>query len=873
MLACAFLRFIPIQEVAMQCRVVTACLTVCLAFVLARPADALVLVKDGQPVAQVVVDVRGAEGANGQVLKDAASWLAQELQKSSGATLPVAEKVEGPALVVALASAYPEALVATQLAASPEAYAIVTLNDRLYLLGNSAAGTRHAVAHLLRHLGFRYFAPSPTWHVIPRKPTIDVDLTVADAPALVQRSIWYAYGQGDQKELQANYQRWAQGNRLSTVQVMATGHSYAHIIGRNEAEFAKHPEYFALLENGERDTKRAPAARKFCTSNAGLIELVVQDRIRLLEENRKQNPLAYMVSVDPSDGQGTCLCDACAKLGTTTDRVFHLANAVAQGIRAKYPDGWVGLYAYSSHRLPPTIAIEPNVYVQVAMGFNRTQYSLPELVEKWSEKVGAIGLREYYGVEAWDWGLPGRMRGSHVDYHRKWIPYYAQRKLNAINAETNANWGAQSLGLYVAAAMMWDSAADVDALVDEYFQLAFAEASEPMRELQKKFDQAPPLRPATISPLFEDLAKAYGIVKTPAVKARLIDLMAYLEYVAVYREFELAASREPSRNNAYYDALRPLMQYAWQIRGRDTAHYYALARRLTNGLPVADNRLDFYLSNKEQPPVWMTGEQLSDADVIQRFEARRAKLAGEDDPNVAFSRFLEPVRVPGDDAGPSQLANDPAEEGVAAFRQKLIGYLPVAGKQTVELFVQPTDKLVQVSVFEPNGTLAKEQTITDTSAFTRVAIDLPRANDYRVEFVGDAKIRVPATVALLIEASAANPAWLDMSGPMYFYVPGGTKQIIVDADPRLSVQVPGAPGAAQRIDIAPAQRLSGKQYAVIEVPQGAAGRVWHTTNQTRGKVMLLNVPPLLSLHRGTVYVPREVAEGDRLTTSGSVDPE
>ncbi len=109
-----------------------------------------------------------------------------------------------------------------------------------------------------------------------------------------------------------------------------------------------------------------------------------------------------MVSMDPSDGQGTCHCESCKKLGTTTDRVFHLANAVARQLNRDDPRGWVGLYAYSSHRLSPTIDVEPNVRVQVALGFNRTQFSLPELVERWSKKVSAIGLREYYGVKAWD---------------------------------------------------------------------------------------------------------------------------------------------------------------------------------------------------------------------------------------------------------------------------------------------------------------------------------------------------------------------------------------------------------------------------------------------------------------------------------------
>ena len=196
-----------------------------------------------------------------------------------------------------------------------------------------------------------------------------------------------------------------------------------------------------------------------------------------------------MVSVDPSDGEGTCHCPECAKLGTTTDRVLHLANFVARKLREKHPEAWVGLYAYSTHRLPPTIAVEPNVYVQVAMGFNRTQYTLAELVELWSKKAGAVGLREYYGVEAWDWGLPGRMRGSQVDYHRRWIPYFAERNVNAVNAETNSNWGGQTLGHYVAAQLMWNPQADVDALVDEFFRLSFGERrrrSQALRQVRRR---------------------------------------------------------------------------------------------------------------------------------------------------------------------------------------------------------------------------------------------------------------------------------------------------------------------------------------------------------------------------------------------------
>ena len=841
------------------------------AFAAASAQADVVLVSDGEAAARIVVDTRNAGGANDQELRSAGNWLAEAIQQATGAELPIVDAAgEGPTVIIARCDAYPDiAAQAGAASTSFDAYVVATQGDRLYLLGNTASGARYAVAHLLRHLGFRYYAPSPVWHVVPTLEDVIVDLNVTESPALLQRSVWYAYGFGGDKTMQANYKRWVEGNRLSAKRVVSTGHSYGNIVSRNTEAFEQHPEFYAMNEEGERPQPRSPNAAKFCVSNPQLVQLVIDDRIKLFEQQRERNPNAFMVSVDPSDGQGTCHCENCAALGTTTDRVFHLANAVARALREKHSDGWVGLYAYSSHRLPPTIDVEPNVYVQVAMGFNRTQYTLPQLVEKWSEKVEAVGLREYYGVEAWDWGLPGRLRGAQVDYHRRWIPYYAQRKVNAINAESNSNWGAQSLGLHVAAEMMWDPSVDVDQLIDEYFQLAFGKAAEPMRALQAKFDEAPSLRPTMLTPMFNDVAEAFQLAESPEVKRRVIDMMAYLEYVAQYRDFDLVANREPSRNDRYYDALLPLMQYAWQTRHRDMIHYYALARRLCNGLPKTDNRLDFYIGNKEQTPVWMAGEPLSDEQVIERFQQRRTELAGIDDPSVSFSRMFEAVNVPGEDAGSSRVIRT-EEEGVVSFRDRLVGYLPVGAAQSIELLLQPVGRSVRVAFYQPNGTLIQEQTITDQDGYTPVTITFDRANDYRVEFKGKAKLKIAPDVPLMIEASIANPAWIDMSGPMYFYVPRATTQVVADGQPRLSLHVPGV---QKRLDVTPAKHEPDREYVIVDVPEGAAGQVWHTSSLTRGRIMLINVPPLLSLHRHRIFVPREVAEGDRLTTAGNVDHE
>lgn len=825
------------------------------------------LIQKRKPIAEIVIDTRGSKGSDVSILTDAGQWLIDSLHQSTGVKLTINDKAsDTPAVILARADAWPDVAKDALKSDVYDGFCIVTTAKRVYLLGNSETAVRHAVATLLRKWGFRWFAPSPRWHIIPKMDDVTINLNLSDAPALVGRSIWYAYGMSgdDLKPLMQNYQRWTIANRLSRRGMLQTGHSYGNIIRRNSKVFEEHPEYYALLADGKRDKERAINARKLCYTNPGLIELVIQDRLRLLERNRKVNPASFMVSVDPSDGQGTCHCENCQRLKTTSDRVFHLANQVAKGLQKKYPKAWVGLYAYSSHRLPPTFKVEPNVYVQVAMGFNRTQYSLPELVERWSQKVGAIGLREYYGVEAWDWGLPGRMRGGNVNYHRKWIPYYAQRKLNAINAETNANWGAQTLGLYVASQLMWNSKVDVNDLVEEYFKLAFDDVAEPMRKIYAKFDEAPPLRSATLVPLFRGLESAYKTTKSESVRQRIVDLMAYLVYVAQYREFDLVRNRRATRDDRYYEALLPLMNYAWRIRHRDMVHYYALARRLCNGLPIADKRLDFYLANKEKAPIWRSGDSYSDQEIVELFHKSMKTLEADKDPTVAFSRYLEPARIKSNEVGPSKIIRQNTE-GAARFRNGLRGYLIPAEQSKVQLSIRPTSRRVTFTVYLRGDTvlLQKEYRSTETKDFEKIFIDLPRANEYRVEMTGSFELQIPKETPFVFEASITHPSWIEYSGPHFFYVPRGTKELIVDANPRLSLFVPGQ---KKRLDVSPAQREKGKDYVVIPVPPEAAGRMWHTSSQTRGRVSLLNVPPLMSFHPGSLFVPREVAESDGLTT-------
>jgi hypothetical protein len=850
----------------MKTALILSLLAACL-LALAHPAYALTLAEKNAPKATIYIQGDNLTPGQRASMTQAAQWLTDSIKAATGAVLPLSDKLPDnntPAIILTTAAAQPGLAKDLKLQTAEDAYAITVRNNNLYLIGSNPFAVRHAVAHCLRELGFRYYAPSPKWHIIPALDKVDINLNLADAPDISSRKIWYAYGQPE-KNLDANYDAWVMGNRLSKGGLVQTGHSYAHIINRNTAEFDAHPEYFALLENGERDNKRAAQARKFCYSNPGLIDLVSRDRIKALEEARKSDPLQYMVSVDPSDGQGTCSCPDCVKLGTTSDRVFHLANQVAIRLRKAYPDAWVGLYAYSSHRLPPNIQLEPNVYVQVALAFNRTQYSLPQLVELWSQKVGAIGLREYYGVEAWDWGLPGRMRGAKVAYHKEWIPFYAKRKLNAINAETNANWGGQALGLYIASELMWDTTANTDTLTAAFYKDLFGPAAGPMKSLYERFESSPPLNPATLTPMCQDLQQALALApaNNPAIRARIIDMMAYMVYVDTYRRFELVSETQPTHDDVYYASLKELMNFAWRIKDRDTVHYYALARRLCNSVPLTDKRPEFNLENKNPPTIWKTGEQYTDPEILALFEATAKSLKDDQTPYTTYSRFFEPVRkiaVPGP---ATKLLND-TQEGLTKTRGTLTGYIVPAGQVTITLEIRPETKPVTFKVYARAQEVLFETTLSTIGQFNPVKFETPKAGEYRFELIGEATLKAAADLPLVLEASPSKPAWIDYAGPHYFYVPKGVSQIYVDADIRFSFYIPGNPA---RQEILPANRVPGKNYAIIDVPQGASGKLWHTDPNTRGKIAFLNIPPILLLSPTQVFLPREVAELDNLTTA------
>ena len=447
--------------------------------------------------------------------REVAEELARYLDRITGGKFAIQTGDGSQGVVLGTLAEFPCAELAAALRVrgaceGKEAYAVRSEAKRLLLVGATEMGVSHAAFRLLEDLGCRWFFPAGEWEVVPTKPTLTAELNLTDRPALLARRIWWGYGFFDQDRCRKDYAAWARHNRMASSLEISCGHAWQTIIAAHQKTFDEHPEYLALV-GGKRQ------GPQLCVGNPAVRKLVAQDA---LEQFRRQ-PQRDMVSLETSDGGGHCECPACRRLGNISDRVFGLANEVARAVAEKYPGKMVGLYAYNDHCEPPSFPLEPNVYVQSTAGFIRGKYTFEELMDLWPKRCRNMGFYDYLSVWMWDWDMPPGGRGANLAYLRRQIPRYVACHATSVDCESGNNWGVHGLGYYVANRLMWDSAADVDALVADFFQQAFGPAAAAMRRYYERLDPAgePLLSRDLLARALRDLAAAAKLAEATARRA------------------------------------------------------------------------------------------------------------------------------------------------------------------------------------------------------------------------------------------------------------------------------------------------------------------------------------------------------------------
>jgi hypothetical protein len=449
----------------------------------AAPAPAATLVRDGKAVA--VVALPPAPDAAETL---AARELVDHVAKMSGAkleTVTVDPKDlhtflgKTTAAVVLGRAALPKLEKALAAKGTVGGTFVLRATADHVLAAGVGDGTHFAVCELLEQHGVRWFLPGDLGTVIPELKTVTVkEQETAQAPSFPSR--WFQMPDRD----------WQ-------VRVRCGGPVFPGAHGLpGLPKFAADPDLYALVAG-----KRSP--RQVCVSNPKVLDAVVAEVVA-----RRKKGQGPVIGMGPNDGRGFCECEHCRKLDggdfdpfsnepSVTDRYVWFFNQVLDKLGPEHKDVKLAFYVYHSYMRPPvrwkpdpriTGALAP-IALDRVHGFSNPV--APEkgyakwLYQEWGKVMPELYDRGYWSNLA-DPGFPFLL----VHRLRDEIPECHRLGVKGWRVETFPNYAATLVSNYVAAKLMWDHAADVDALLADFAEKFFGPAAGPMGKYVSLMDAA-----------------------------------------------------------------------------------------------------------------------------------------------------------------------------------------------------------------------------------------------------------------------------------------------------------------------------------------------------------------------------------------------
>lgn len=464
----------------------------------------LSLVKDGQAKSILVLS-KNAPAIEQEAAKEIQNFVA----KISGAKLEIVNSGEDlqqkiPVYLGSAASPQLDKLI-NEKGNDPYSFVLLVDAQQVSLRGLSPAGTRVAAYELLEQLGVRWYMPGELGTVVPTTKNIRVaEQTTIQVPSFAAR--WTTSGRNSKKPGEEWMQRVRMGgpnfpssHGISIEQKGATDAAKAKnkTDGAAKSLFDEHPEYYALI-----DGKRK--ASQLCISNPDVLKLAIASTKQYFQNN----PGAEWIGMGPNDGRGFCECDNCKALDagdydpiahqvSMTDRYVGFFNKVLEGIKNEFPTKKIGFYAYAAYMRPP-VKVKPDpkiVPATAVIGLCRLHGMgnpiCPEksyekqLTTDWGKLVPEVYNRGYW-YNLSDPGLPFFM----ISRLKNEIPVGRALGVHGWRVETADNLAAELPSIYIAAKLMWDDKADVNALMSDFCSNFFGPAALPMRRYIDLMDQA-----------------------------------------------------------------------------------------------------------------------------------------------------------------------------------------------------------------------------------------------------------------------------------------------------------------------------------------------------------------------------------------------
>jgi hypothetical protein len=444
---------------------------------------------DGKPLTWE--QLTAATDAPTKEFVEAVSDLQRCFEIKTGVKLPIIQDAAetGPTIRLAF-----QAGIAGQIP-HPDAYHLRIGEDGNVLIESTTFdGLRNGIYGLLtEHLDCHWFQPRGLGEeiMVPADKTVTVPvLDVRPSPSFFS-SPGMSWG---------NSPRWDRQNRAVINRGrMNFGHSWYGFINNNEFPYEKHANLYAKNRDGSlRKKDEGWTWTNFCTTEPEVIEIVA----RKVNAQFDANPDAIVMSLDPNDYGLMCLCDRCLALdkqygqtkldGTdVADRLIHFANEIHARLKPEHQKKYLGILIYG-YQMELPISARPSgkwyagTICQFPPRYDHTRpYNDPtseknrdfhRLVKGWGEITEQLGFYDYYGHYYFfgPWAIVNKIRED--------MPAFLEDGGTFAVIEAQPNFAMNGLNHYVAARLMWDANADVDALLEDLFVKYYGPAADPMRK-------------------------------------------------------------------------------------------------------------------------------------------------------------------------------------------------------------------------------------------------------------------------------------------------------------------------------------------------------------------------------------------------------
>jgi hypothetical protein len=701
----------------------------------------------------------------------------------------------------------------------------------LLIIGNSGLAVQEAIYFYLEQLGYRYFLPGDEWIIVPKLNSVYKNFELLTQPDFEFRTIANGHGFLNIKKPQDDFYQWFQANRMGGAFNIWLGHNYEGIVAAREEEFKNHPEYFAP----QPAKGTIPVSPKFNIANKDLVKLVTDVAIKDIEAQVKRNASPVFFSMESSDGNGYCTSPECMAIGNNaSDQFFYLTNEVAKAAR-RYPGAWIGSYAYNEHIVPTKYKLEPNIFVMVTNGFNRSKYTTYQLLQMWKTKVSKLGVYDYPSVYEWDMDMPGRVVAAKTDYIKESVRLFYKYGARAYNGETTSGWISKGLGQYLLSKLLWNTNVNTDSLKNDFYLKAFESGAAPMRKLFEAWENY-----SYQVPFDDDLAtwhslinEAYLATTNISVRKRIDLVKVYLHYVVLYTELQ---------SNRTESNMMKTLSYAW--RSKELSAFAAIPSMVSLPNYSGFSSLAYYNSTNQK---WKENNTLLTSEEIQQNFREDSKKFKKTE-GITFYKTADSF-VPLDEVTPINKKFWEAPHTLWGAGEYIIQIKNKGADNYFEMSsgfaANPeVDRNVAVD-FYPVGKEKSEPILhleqvkkTETEKFSLAALNpgfySVDVNDQRKMFL----LKFSKNIKYSIVIKQGTTLLTTSAGGLnhfYFYVPPGTKRFRIAKSVVLSLQSP----SGRQINYE--NNLTQTLY--IDVLPGEEG-IWTLYNQA-GSFSIDGIPPYL----------------------------